>query len=103
MYVTITWLGVSTVLFMLFEITISLPSSIVLLILLLWYIQRGPNQKDTMKSSYNINSKINYCCMSCGTIHTREDCPQCGSKMKRAGFYISYLLSVSSIMIESVL
>jgi hypothetical protein len=104
LYVGVVWLGISTVLFTLFEIKISLPSSIVLLILLIWYIQRNSKQKPTPTTRLtndNAISKTNYYCISCGTKHTDESCPQCGSKMKRAGFYISYVLSISSVMIES--
>jgi hypothetical protein len=29
---------------------------------------------------------INYYCMNCGTKHNETACPNCGSKLKRAGF-----------------
>lgn len=102
-YVGIIWLGISTILFMLFETIISLLSSAVLLILLIWYIRREPNQRLTTKFTNDDKiTKINYYyCMSCGTKHADEKCPQCASKKKKVGFYISYLIPISSLMIES--
>jgi hypothetical protein len=103
-YVGIIWLGISTILFMLFETMISLLSSAVLLILLIWYIRREPSQRPTTKFTNDDKiTKINYYyyCMSCGTKHADEKCPQCASKKKKVGFYISYLIPISSLMIES--
>ena len=102
-YVGIIWLGISTILFMLFETIISLLSSAVLLILLIWYIRREPNERPTTKFTNDDKIiKINYYyCMSCGTKHADEKCPQCASKKKKVGFYISYLIPISSLMIES--
>jgi hypothetical protein len=104
-YIGIIWLGFSTVLFMLFETINALLSSLVLLILLIlliWYIRREPSQKPTTKLTNDDKiTKINYYCMSCGTKHTDERCPQCASKKKKVGFYISYLIPISSLMIES--
>ena len=100
-YIGITWLGISTVLFMLLETIISLLSSAALLILLIWYIRREPSQKPTTKITNDDKiTKINYYCMSCGIKHTDERCPQCDSKKKKVGFYISYLIPISSLMIE---
>jgi hypothetical protein len=55
----------------------------------------------------NINSsikgkitKINYLFPVEPKIQMRR-CPQCASKKKKAGFYISYLTRISSLMIES--
>jgi hypothetical protein len=36
-------------------------------------------------TSSNQNSPIKYYCMSCGNEHKEIECPNCGSKMKRAG------------------
>jgi hypothetical protein len=101
-YVGIIWLGISTVLFMLFETIISLLSSVVLLILLILYIRREPSQRPTTKFTNDDKiSKVNYYCMLCGTKHADEKCPQCTSKKKKVGVYISYLIPISSLMIES--
>jgi hypothetical protein len=104
-YIGITWLGISTVLFMLLETIISLLSSavlLILLILLIWYIRREPSQKPTTKITNDDKiTKINYYCLSCGTKHTEEKCPQCASEKKKVGFYISYLIPISSLMIDS--
>ena len=98
----IIWLGISTVLFMLLETIISLLSSAALLILLIWYIRREPSQKPTTKITDDDKiTKINYYCLSCGTKHTEEKCPQCASEKKKVGFYISYLIPISSLMIDS--
>ena len=32
------------------------------------------------------NDKISYYCMSCWTKHNEENCPRCGSRMKKASF-----------------
>jgi hypothetical protein len=32
--------------------------------------------------------------MSCGTKHSDERCPQCASKKKKVGFYISYVMPI---------
>jgi hypothetical protein len=32
------------------------------------------------------NRGINYYCMNCGTKHNDAACPNCGSKLKKAGF-----------------
>jgi hypothetical protein len=98
-YLGIIWLGVSTVLFMLFETIISLLSSLVLLVLLIWYVKREPNQ--TKVTNEDKITKINYYCMSCGTKHSDERCPQCSSNKKKVSFYISYLMPISSLMIGS--
>ncbi|HEY9385730.1 MAG TPA: hypothetical protein VIP70_01715 [Nitrososphaeraceae archaeon] len=98
-YIGIIWLGLSTVLFMLFDIIISLLSSFVLLVMLIWYVKREPNQiKITNDDKI---TKINYYCMSYGTKHSDERCPQCASKKKKVRFYISYLMPISSLMIGS--
>ncbi len=101
-YTGIIWLGISTILFMLFETIISLLSSLVLLILLIWYIRRESGRKSTTNiTNDDKTTKVNYYCMSCGTEHTDEKCPQCASKKKKVGFYISYLIPISTLMIES--
>ena len=88
---------------MLFKTMISLLSFAVLLILLIWYIRREPSQRSTTKFTNDDKiTKISYYyCMSCGTKHADEKCPQCASKKKKVGFYISYLIPISSLMIES--
>jgi hypothetical protein len=83
-YIGIIWLGISTILFMLFETMISLLSSAVLLILLIWYIRREPSQRPTTKFTNDDKiTKINYYCMSCGTKHADEKYPQVPLKRKR--------------------
>jgi rubrerythrin len=37
-------------------------------------------------SSFGNRSIINYYCMNCGTKHNDAACPNCGSKLKKAGF-----------------
>ena len=99
-YLGIIWLGVSTVLFMLIETIISLLFSFVLLALLIWYIQRKSMSTTKITNDDKI-TKIDYYCMSCGTKHSDKRCPQCASKKKKVGFYISYLMPISSLMIGS--
>ncbi len=35
------------------------------------------------KSSGNIAKSVEFCCISCSTVHDRQKCPACGSKLKR--------------------
>jgi rRNA maturation endonuclease Nob1 len=32
------------------------------------------------------NQSVNYYCINCGTRHNQASCPNCGSKLKKAGF-----------------
>jgi rRNA maturation endonuclease Nob1 len=32
------------------------------------------------------NQGVNYYCINCGTKHNQAACPNCGSKLKKAGF-----------------
>jgi hypothetical protein len=101
-YIGTIWVGASTVLFMLFETIISLLSSLTFLVLLIWYMKKESNQKSTTKPTVDDKiTKINYYCMSCGTKHSDERCPQCASKKKKVSFYISYMMPVSSLVIGS--
>jgi hypothetical protein len=96
------WVGVSTVLFMLFETIISLLSSLAFLVLLIWYMKKESNQKSTTKPTVDDKiTKINYYCMLCGTKHSDGRCHRCASKKRKLGFYISYLMPISSLIIGS--
>ena len=35
------------------------------------------------KSPRNISNSVEFCCISCSTVHDRQECPACGSKLKR--------------------
>jgi hypothetical protein len=37
-------------------------------------------------SMFGSQRGINYYCMNCGTKHNQASCPNCGSKLKKAGF-----------------
>jgi rubrerythrin len=58
-----------------------------------WMLKRAgmKNMKEFFKSlsasssTYGGYSPIKYYCMSCGKEHKEIACPNCGSKMKRAG------------------
>ena len=35
------------------------------------------------KSSGNTSKSVEFCCISCSTVHDRQECPACGSKLER--------------------
>jgi hypothetical protein len=35
---------------------------------------------------FRSQSSVNYYCINCGTKHNQASCPNCGSKLKKAGF-----------------
>jgi hypothetical protein len=34
---------------------------------------------------FNHGKALNFCCMNCGSKHDKRECPNCGSKARRAG------------------
>jgi hypothetical protein len=48
--------------------------------------QTSPSSSSYFGNMFGSQSGINYYCMNCGTKHSQTSCPNCGSKLKRAGF-----------------
>jgi uncharacterized paraquat-inducible protein A len=95
--IAITWLISSIVLSEIFPLHISMATSIAIFVLILWYMHTSSKKQNTELPKTDIdnrinnrkkknNNKINYYCMSCWTKHNEENCPRCGSRMKKASF-----------------
>jgi hypothetical protein len=48
--------------------------------------QTSPSSSSYFGNMFGSHSGINYYCMNCGTKHSQTSCPNCGSKLKKAGF-----------------
>jgi hypothetical protein len=53
---------------------------------------RRTGQAESSGSSYfgsmfGSQKNVNYYCLNCGTKHDQTSCPNCGSKLKKAGFW----------------
>jgi hypothetical protein len=91
--------GISIVISIIIPFPISLAVIVGVFILLNFYMRNRMMRKmgmgtagrgifNSMSSSGtgSSNSSLKYYCMSCGTQHTRADCPNCGSRMKKVEF-----------------
>jgi uncharacterized paraquat-inducible protein A len=77
---------------------ISMGISIAIFVLILWYMRTSAKKQNMELAKTDIdngssnrrkkkdNDKISYYCMSCWTKHNEENCPTCGSRMKKASF-----------------
>jgi uncharacterized paraquat-inducible protein A len=94
----IIWLITSIVLSEIFQLHISMGISIAIFVLILWYMRTSAKKQNMELAKTDIdngssnrrkkkdNDKISYYCMSCWTKHNEENCPTCGSRMKKASF-----------------
>jgi len=92
------WLITTIVLSEIFPLHISMATSIAIFVLILWYMRISTKKQNTEfpktdidngidnRKKKNNNNEINYYCMSCWTKHNEENCPTCGSRMKKASF-----------------
>ena len=97
----IIWLITTIVLSEIFQLHISMGISIAIFVLILWYIRTSAKKQNMELAKTDIDNgssnrikknnidKINYYCMSCWTKRNEENCPKCGSRMKKASF-LSY-------------
>jgi hypothetical protein len=46
----------------------------------------GSSASSYFGSMFRPQSSVNYYCINCGTKHNQASCPNCGSKLKKAGF-----------------
>ena len=95
--ISITWLIISIVLSEIFPLHISMGISVAIFALILWYMRISTKKQNMELAKTDIdnginnrknknNDKINYYCMSCWTKHNEENCPTCGSRIKKASF-----------------
>jgi len=95
--IAIIWLITTIVLSEIFPLYISMATSIAIFVLILWYMRTSAKKQNMEFPKTDIdnevnnrkkknNNKINYYCMSCWTKHNEENCPTCGSRMKKASF-----------------
>jgi hypothetical protein len=48
--------------------------------------QAGSPGSSYLGSMFGSQKNVNYYCLNCGTKHDQTSCPNCGSKLKKAGF-----------------
>jgi uncharacterized membrane protein YdbT with pleckstrin-like domain len=96
---TVMWIGIYFGIAFLVSRLLTFPYSLIVIVLAVIGLGvyrrrryfRKAGQAASSGSSYfgNIFSSqrsINYYCMNCGTKHDQPSCPNCGSKLKKAGF-----------------
>lgn len=87
------WLGISFAISILLPFPFSIVVVIVIFILLNLYLRKKMTERMGIGGGVGIfgsmssanDSSLKYYCMSCGRQHKETACPECGSKMKRAG------------------
>jgi Sec-independent protein secretion pathway component TatC len=96
---TLVWIGIYFGIAFIVSILFPFPYSLVIIIIAViglgLYRRRRQFQKAGQASSpsssyfgniFGSERGINYYCMNCGTKHNQTSCPNCGSKLKKAGF-----------------
>ncbi|UVS69377.1 hypothetical protein NWT39_00995 [Nitrososphaera viennensis] len=101
LYQQILWLGIYFAISIVITMFIDFPYSLMVLLPIIFglaYYRRyrfmkqvGGRQGSLFGNPFGQkdgegSSSINYYCISCGTKHNKVSCPNCGSKMKKAGF-----------------
>jgi hypothetical protein len=96
------WLGISLGISLNISLLLPFPISLVVIIgifiLLNFYMRRrlmqrmrmsGGGMFSSMPSSLTVgdSSSLKYSCMNCGIQHKDISCPNCGSKMKKVGYW----------------
>jgi hypothetical protein len=98
--VTLMWIAISLAISLTLSILLPFPFdwiSIICAFIGLSYFQRKRMLKRMrMNGGYSAayiyptfdtsSGRVNYYCMDCGVKHKEASCPNCGSKMKRAGY-----------------
>ena len=96
---TVMWIGIYFGIAFLVSRLFTFPYSLIVIVLAVIGLGvyrrrrhfRKTGQAASSGSSYFGNifgpqKNINYYCMNCGTKHDQISCPNCGSKLKKAGF-----------------
>ena len=96
LFETLKWLGIYFAIAAVISFFIDFPYSLIILIAVImglaYYMRRRYMQKMGGATSGSVfggmfgQKGVQYYCLSCGTKHNQLACPNCGSKMKKAGF-----------------
>ncbi|MFL6512742.1 MAG: hypothetical protein ACJ70X_07325 [Nitrososphaera sp.] len=96
---TLMWIGIYFGMAFIFSRLLSFPYSLIAIVAAVIglgyyrrrrYLRRN-DQSSTSNSSYfgdifGSKTSVSYYCMNCGAKHNQTSCPNCGSKLKKAGF-----------------
>ena len=96
---TLMWIGIYFGIAFIVSIFLAFPYSLIVIVVAIiglgLYRRRRQLRKAGHASSggsshlaniFGSQRGINYYCMNCGTKHNEVSCPNCGSKLKKAGF-----------------
>lgn len=94
LYQQMVWLGVYFAISIVISMFIEFPYSLMILLPVIFGIaywrryrfMKKVGQQGSMFGNPFAQKGIDYYCISCGTKHNKISCPNCGSKMKKAGF-----------------
>ncbi|MDQ3836865.1 MAG: hypothetical protein M3270_08030 [Thermoproteota archaeon] len=95
--VQLIWIAISIAISLALAFLLPFPLDIIAIIAVFLSINYFIRQRQMRKMGMNAwsffrsspgygNQGINYYCINCGTKHNRAACPNCGSKLKKAGF-----------------
>jgi hypothetical protein len=95
--VQLIWIGISIAISLTLALLLPFPYDIIAIIGVFLSVNYFIRQRQMRKMGLNAWSffgspsasgkqNINYYCMNCGTKHNQTACPNCGSKLKKAGF-----------------
>ena len=91
------WIGISMAISLALAFLLPFPFDIIAIIAVFLGINYFIRQRQMRKMGLNAwsffgssagpkNQSVNYYCINCGTRHNQAACPNCGSKLKKAGF-----------------
>jgi uncharacterized membrane protein YdbT with pleckstrin-like domain len=95
---TVTWIGIYFGIAFLVSRLLAFPYSLIVIVLAVIglgvYRRRRYFRKAGQAASsgsyfgnmFGSQRNVNYYCLNCGTKHDQTSCPNCGSKLKKAGF-----------------
>ncbi|WP_415283177.1 hypothetical protein [Candidatus Nitrososphaera sp. FF02] len=94
LYQQMVWLGIYFGISVAISVLVPFPYSLMVLIPVIFGIayyrryrfMKKAGQQGQMFGNPFTQKGIDYYCISCGTKHSKAACPNCGSKMKKAGF-----------------
>lgn len=95
--VQLMWIGISIAISLALAFILPFPFDIIAIIAVFLSINYFIRQRQMRKMGLNAWSffgsasgsgkeGVNYYCINCGTKHNQVACPNCGSKLKKAGF-----------------
>ena len=80
-------LVVNLILAILLPFQLSFPLSLIVFFLIVLFILKNNKARNPFSYSYSRNyNKVSFICVACGTSHTKQRCPECGSNIKKAKF-----------------